>query len=78
MEWRDPPPGELFATWTLHFGRYRVASMTKCSCGVQLQLKQHRYQYQWLSGRAASIAQGKRFAERWTRAYLQRHPIDDP
>jgi hypothetical protein len=68
----------MFATWTLHFGRYRVASMTKYGDGVRLQLKQHCYQYKWLSGRAASIAQGKRFAERWTRAYLQRHPIADP
>lgn len=75
MEWRAPKPDDCFPVWTLHAGAYRVAEVRRCKDGAQVGLKLHCYLYEQLTGHAASIAQGKRFAERWTAAYINKHPL---
>ena len=76
MEWREPPPDGFFQVWELYENGYRLANVSRCGDGAQVGLKLHCYLSQHMTGRAASIAQGKRFAERWTAAYIKTHPLE--
>lgn len=56
-------------TWVLRWGSQQVASVAPSGDGAAMSLNCRKY-YQVKRVRAASIAQGKRYAERWCAARL--------